>query len=66
MLLLFLLLLPTRCFVVGLAFVFDFDEDMARPGRLGTRGVVLDSASRREAKRGQSTNRKGEMRSRFS
>jgi len=25
-------------------------------------GVVLDSASRREAKRGQSTNRKGEMR----
>ena len=24
-------------------------------------GVVLDSASRREAKRGQSTNRKGEM-----
>lgn len=37
MLLLFLLLLPTRCFVVGLAFVFDFDEDMARPRRLGTR-----------------------------
>lgn len=38
MLLLFLLLLPTRCFVVGLAFVFDFDEDMARPvgSRLGT------------------------------
>ena len=28
MLLLFLLLLPDRCFVVGLAFVFDFDEDM--------------------------------------
>jgi hypothetical protein len=27
-LLLFLLLLPARCFVVGLAFVFDFDEDM--------------------------------------
>ena len=32
-LLLFLLLLPDRCFVVGLAFVFDFDEDMVRSGR---------------------------------
>ena len=35
-------------------------------GIFKVRGVVLDSASRREAKRGQSTNRKGEMRSRFS
>jgi len=31
------------------------------PRLLESQGVVLDSASRREAKRGQSTNRKGEM-----
>jgi len=39
----------------------------ASPSRLAisclqlSRGVVLNSTSRREAKRGQSTNRKGEM-----
>jgi len=31
------------------------------PARSSSLGVVLDSTSRREAKRGQSTNRKGEM-----
>ena len=37
------------------------DETPQRHIIQGEQGVVLDSASQREAKRGQSTNRKGEM-----
>jgi len=47
------------------AVVFDFSPQHGWP-QLSSPGVVLNSAAQREAKRGQSTNRKGEMRSRFS
>ena len=47
-----------RFYVVPFQISLVIVQHRSRSGNLG---VVLDSASRREAKRGQSTNQKGEM-----